>query len=69
VSTMDGFYVVSSLLCFLEATLCLNLMSMSKSDVSSRVYQVSRRAAAIGFVVWTSVGVVFAFGPVTGWPS
>lgn len=63
---MDGFYVVSSLLCFLEATLCLNVVMAKSYGMAWR--ERLRRVAAWGFVVFLVLAVVFAFGPVTGWP-
>jgi hypothetical protein len=64
VSTTEGFYVVSSLLCFLLAVQCLNLTAPS-----GRTRDLLRGAAVGGFVVFLVSAVVFAFGPVTGWPS
>ncbi len=66
-STTDGFYVVSSLLCFLEATLCLNVVMAKSYGMAWR--ERLRRVAAWGFVVFVALGFAFAFSPVTGWPS
>lgn len=56
-STLNVFYIV---LCFLMAAQCLGLILMSKGDAKRWTRDVLRIAAAFGFVIWISVGVVFA---------